>query len=64
MQDSDPPRALNWADYIDSLHVFNPPSTKRVPLSHRLADRDTRRAAVARGVSVNQDETSGEDPRT
>jgi hypothetical protein len=24
MPDPDPPRTPNWADYIDSLHVFNP----------------------------------------
>jgi hypothetical protein len=24
MPDSDPPRTPNWADYIDSLHVFDP----------------------------------------
>ncbi len=24
MPDSDLPRTPNWADYIDSLHVFNP----------------------------------------
>lgn len=25
MQNSDLPLAPNWADFIDSLHVFNPP---------------------------------------
>lgn len=25
MQNSDPPLAPNWADFIDSLHVFDPP---------------------------------------
>lgn len=24
MPDSEPPRTPNWADYIDSLHVFDP----------------------------------------
>lgn len=30
MQNSDPPLTPNWADFIDSLHVFNPPT-----LGHR-----------------------------
>lgn len=29
MQNSDPPLTPNWADFIDSLHVFNPPALGR-----------------------------------
>ena len=41
MPDSKLPSTPNWADYIDSLHVFNPPSSPMIRLvaeQARLAD--------------------------
>ncbi len=55
MQNSDPPRTPNWADFIDSLHVFNPPvrgrrwkAEERVPVGQALEPPPTAVAAEHR----------------
>lgn len=40
MPDSDPPHTPNWADYIDSLHVFNPPSLPMMRLRRKTFDAE------------------------
>ena len=42
MQDDSTARTPNWADYIDSLHVFTPPVPARVRLFGTRPDADAR----------------------
>ena len=57
MPDSEPPRTPNWADYIDSLHVFNPPSLPMIrPRWNRMVAEHSRLADTKIPVSLPDDE--------
>jgi len=43
MPESEPPPPANWADFIDALHVFNPPTLRGY--------RDERRGSTLPGVT-------------
>jgi len=64
VNDPDPTEPQNWADFIDSLHVFNPPIEMRPRFRRRLTDGDSLDAAVARDTAGNRIPQSGVGPRS
>jgi|GEM_PF-4417863 len=57
MPDSKLPSTPNWADYIDSLHVFNPPSSPMIrPRWIRLVAEQARLADTKVSASMPDDE--------
>jgi hypothetical protein len=64
VNDPDPPQPQNWADFIDSLHVFNPPQSMRVRWHRQLTSSDSRDAPVVRDAAGNRTPQSGVEPRS
>jgi len=65
VNDPDPTEPQNWADFIDSLHVFNPPQSMRVRWHRYLTEKDSRDVAVARDTVANRvSPPSGVEPRS
>jgi hypothetical protein len=64
MHNPDPPQPQNWADFIDSLHVFNPPIEMRARFRRRLTDADSRDATVPRDIAGSRIPQTGVEPRS
>jgi hypothetical protein len=63
--DPDPTEPQNWADFIDSLHVFNPPQSMKVRWHRQLTNADAREAAIVRDSAGNRiPPQSGAEPRS